>query len=83
VHYVLFGIAAALFVLSVVNMVLLHAVKVKGRGYFFFNSILQLVLFFIIAGSLPSLGIPLFALDLAIIITLRKKKEDKIPLESR
>ncbi len=80
-HYVLFGIAGTLFILSAVNMILLLAVKVKGRGYLFFNSILQLVLFFFLAGLLPPLGIPLLALDIAIIITLRQKK-NKTPPES-
>jgi hypothetical protein len=71
----LFGIAATLSVLSAINIVLLFVMKVKGRGYFYFNAVLQLILFFLVAGLLSHLGISFFILNLAIIFTLREKRK--------
>lgn len=80
-HYVLFGISAALFALSVANIVLLIA-KVKTRKYFYSNSIAQLVPSFILSGLLGVVGVTLLALNIAILVTLRAKKEKSAPQAS-
>ncbi|MDD5502499.1 MAG: hypothetical protein PHH26_03425 [Candidatus Thermoplasmatota archaeon] len=74
-HYVLFGIAGALALLSVINTILLLA-KVKRKGYFYFNAIFQLPVAFILAGlgATAPVGIPLLALNIAILATMRDKK---------
>ena len=76
-HYVLFGIAGALALLSVINIILLLA-KVKRKGYFYFNAIFQLPVTFILAGLLPPLGLPILVLNIAILATMRDKKPKKI-----
>jgi hypothetical protein len=70
-HYVLFGLAALLLLLALINIPLL-LLKVKGKGYFKFNAVFQLPISFLIAGLLPPLAF-LLILNIAILIALRKK----------
>ena len=73
-HYVLFTIAAILFTVSVVNIVLLFA-RPKSLGYFKWNAVGQLFPTFILAGLLPPFGLPIFLLNIAILRTLRTRQE--------
>jgi len=73
-HYVLFGIAALLLTLTLINMILLIR-RTEGRGYFYFNAILQLIPSFILAGlpAVSPVGLVLLLLNIAILITLRRR----------
>lgn len=76
VHYVLFGMAAGLISLSVINIILILA-KTQRRGYFYFNAIVQLPLDFILTGLGLFIGPVFFILNTAIIVTLRKENSQK------
>ncbi|MBI4440059.1 hypothetical protein HY638_03740 [Candidatus Woesearchaeota archaeon] len=73
VHYVLFGIAALLFVLTLINVILLIA-RIRSKIYFYINSGLQLVSSFILGGFFFPLFI-LFIINLIILFTLRERKK--------
>lgn len=73
-NLVLAGISAVIFALTVLNIIL-NAFKVKGKGYFRVNSILQLIVgLFFSLGLYPPLGIILVGFNLAVLISLREKK---------
>lgn len=72
-HFILFGIAAVLALFSLTNLILLIA-KIKRKGYFYFNAIFQLPVGFVLAGLLAPVGIPVMALNIAILATMRDKK---------
>lgn len=74
-HYILFALAGLIMLLSLIN-ILLILVKVKSRGYFYFNSIIQMVfaLLFIGLGPTMPVGLILIVLNIIILITLRRKK---------
>lgn len=74
-HYVLFALAGIMVLLSLIN-ILLMLIKVKSRGYFYFNSIMQIVLALLFIGLGPTMpiGIILIVLNIIILITLRKKR---------
>ena len=73
-NFVLAGISATIFVLTVVNIIL-NALKVKRKGYFRGNSIFQLLVgLFLSLGLFPPLGIILVGFNLAVLATLREKK---------
>ena len=74
-HYVLFGIAVILFTLTLINIILILR-RSEGKGYFYFNAILQLVLSVVLAG-LPALGptgLIYLLLNLGVLITLRGER---------
>jgi hypothetical protein len=73
-NLLLAGISATIFILTVVNIIL-NALKVKRKGYFLGNSIVQLLIgFFPLLGLFPPLGIILIVFNLAVLFTLREKK---------
>lgn len=73
-NFVLAGISAAIFVLTVLNIIL-NAFKVKRKGYFRGNSIFQLLVgFFLLLGLFLPLGIILVGFNLAVLATLHEKK---------
>lgn len=73
-NFVLAGISATIFVLTVVNIIL-NALKVKRKGYFRGNSIFQLIVgLFLSLGLFLPLGIILVGFNLAVLATLREKK---------
>jgi len=71
-HYILFGIAAFFLVLTVINVILL-LLKVKRKGYFYFNAIIQLIPAFLLT-ILLIVPVIVLILDILIIITLREKR---------
>lgn len=76
--YVLFLIGIVIGILSIVNVMLL-LMNVRNRAYFYFNSIMQLIiaLILMLAGATAPLGIILIIVNTTILITLRRKKEAK------
>ena len=75
-HYALFVIGVVIGVLSIVNLMLL-LINIKTRVYFYFNSILQLIiaLLLMLTGATAPIGIVLIIANTIILITLRRKKE--------
>lgn len=72
-NYLLAGVSAIILVLTIANVIALNVLKVKGKGYFYVNSFLQLFLSIPML-MLPPLGVGLIIINLAILITLREKK---------
>jgi len=72
-HYVLFGLAAILFSLTAINIILLLR-KIERKGYFYFNTIVQLPISFILAGLLGLIGIVFLIINLGILLTLRGRE---------
>jgi MFS family permease len=72
-NYFLAGICGVILVLTVVN-ICLNAFKVNRKGYFYGNSIFQLVLSFLLLGLFPPLGIILLMFNFAVIASLTEKK---------
>lgn len=71
--YVLVGIGGVFVILSAVDVVLVLA-RVKNRGYFFANAIIQLVLGFLLSGLFLPFGLPVVVVNLLALVTLRQKK---------
>ena len=72
-NYLLAGICGVILALTVVN-ICLNAFKVKRKGYFYGNSIFQLLVGFLLLGLLPPLGIILLLFNFAVIASLIEKK---------
>jgi MFS family permease len=72
-NYFLAGICGVILALTVINIIL-NAFKVKRKGFFYGNSIFQLVLSFLLLGLFPPLGIILLLFNLAVIASLYEKK---------
>ena len=72
-HLVLFSIAAVLFALTVVNLIL-NVFKVKRKGYFYTNSIFQLIIGLLLLGLVQIAGILLVSFNIAILVSLREKR---------
>ena len=72
-NFLLAGICAVIFVLTVVNIVL-NVFKIKKKGYFFGNSVFQLIIGFVMLGLFFPLGIILVGFNLAVLVTLWEKK---------
>jgi MFS family permease len=73
VFLVIFPIGVILLVLTVVDIILLVG-KLKRRSFFYANSIAQLPILLLFAGLLGVVGLVLFLLDAAVLVTLREKK---------
>lgn len=73
--YLVFGVAAAFLVISIINIILLLK-KVKTEAYFYFNTVIQLLPSFVLALYSLWIGPVFLVLNVAILITLieRKKK---------
>ena len=72
-NYFLAGICGVILALTVVN-ICLNAFKVKRKGYFYGNSIFQLIVGFLLLRLLPPLGIILLLFNFAVIASLTEKK---------
>ncbi|HLC67967.1 MAG TPA: hypothetical protein VJI12_03735 [archaeon] len=72
--FVMLFVMTAVFALLTLIDIILIAAKIKHKAYFYFNSIIQLPAFFIIAGLLGVPGIALFLLDIAVIVMLKREK---------
>lgn len=79
VHYILFGSAAALLCLTIVNLILL-ALNVRRKGYFYFNATVQVLLGFPLIVAI--FGIVLIIVNVIIIVALKKSKVTEVPAES-
>ena len=81
VFIMLFGMSVVVLFLTAIDIILLVA-KVKRKFYFYLNAILQLPATFIVAGLggaglLGIIGVALLLLNVAIIISLKRNKEQK------
>ena len=72
-NYFLAGICGVILVLTVVNIGL-NAFKVKRKGYFYGNSIFQLVVGFLLLGLFAPFGIILLLFNFAVIASLGEKE---------
>ncbi len=79
VHYILFGSAAVLLCLTIVNLILL-ALNVRRKGYFYFNATVQVLLGFPLIVAI--FGIALIIVNVIIIVALKKSKVMEVPAES-
>ena len=77
VFVVLTAIVAVFALLTIIDVILI-ALKVRNKVYFYLNSIIQLPAWFIIMGLLPVVGAPFFVLDVVVIFMLRREKIEKI-----
>ena len=80
-HLVLFNIATAFFMLSIINLVLLLR-RVGWKGYYYFNAIAQLfpaVLLTMFVQFNVWLGPPFLILNVAILVTLIERKKKQKP----
>lgn len=75
-NYFLAGICGVILALTIINIIL-NAFKVKRKGYFYGNSIFQLVLGFLLTGLFAPLGIVLLGFNIAVIASLWERKTRK------
>ena len=74
-NLVLASIAGVIIALTAINMIL-NVLRVKRKGYYYACSYVELAtgIFFLI-GLFPPYGVPLVALNVAVLITLHEKKQ--------
>lgn len=72
-NYLLAGLCGVLLALTIVNITL-NAFKVKRKGYFYGNTIFQLLLGFFFLALFAPLGVILLLFNLVVIASLREKK---------
>ena len=72
-NYLLAGICSAILALTVVNIIL-NVLKVKKKGFFYSNSVFQIVMGFFFLGLFAPLGIILLAFNFVVVASLWEKK---------
>lgn len=72
-NYFFAGICSAILTLTVLNIIL-NVLKVKRKGFFYGNSIFQIIMGLLLLGLFAPLGIILLAFNFAVIASLWEKK---------
>lgn len=67
------GLGAVFIALSIVDVILVAA-KRRARGFFVGNAVYQIIASFLIAGLFPPAGVPMLALNVVALVSLREKK---------